>query len=390
MTKDLNVRLIGAVPARLWGLEATEWQRRAWTKAGAATVSASDGNGDGTGDGAKGGTDARLLAGTDWVLSPALQRALIARPGAALIATDGKGVARIAALHLPEAAVAADHAQRIGQADPDRAALRAAGFHPGGVEDFAGAYDEALRKREAPYALSLRTESVRAVEKRLFKGAYKGVTDLVTKYAWPWPAFHATRWAAMRQISPNTVTTASLVLVGVAFWFFWHGLWAPGILAAWAMTFLDTVDGKLARTTMSYSKWGNVYDHGIDLIHPPFWYWAIWHGLVATGAEPAGLLLASLWVIIAGYVLNRIEEGIFMRRFGFHIHIWRRIDSIAREITARRNPNMVIFMVAVIAGQPGWGLVAVAVWTLLWLVFHGLRLVQALAAPSRPVSWMQG
>jgi len=30
---------------------------------------------------------------------------------------------------------------------------------------------------------------------------------------------------------------------------------------------------------MTYSSWGNIYDHGIDLIHPPFWYWAWFIGL---------------------------------------------------------------------------------------------------------------
>src|SRR3546814_2416912 len=47
------------------------------------------------------------------------------------------------------------------------------------------------------------------------------------------------------------------------------GFWT-GLAAAWIMTFLDTVDGKLARVTLASSRWGNAYDHGIDLIHPPF------------------------------------------------------------------------------------------------------------------------
>lgn len=82
-----------------------------------------------------------------------------------------------------------------------------------------------------------------------------------------------------------------------------------------------------------------------------------------------------------------------MRRFGFHIPIWRRIDSIAREITTRRNPNMVSFVVAVIAGLPGWrgwGRVAVTVRTALRLGFNGLRPAQAPAAPAASGSWIQG
>ncbi len=377
MTKDTSLRLMGEMPARLWGLELREWQRRAWKKAGAASVD---------------DPAARLLVGVEWVLSPALQRALLATPGAALVVPDSKGGApRLAALHLPEGVATADFEALIGQENPDLAALQAAGFTTGDADDFAGAYDEVLRKREAPYALSMRTQTPRSVEKRLFKGSYKGVTDLVTKYAWPWPAFHATRAAANLHISPNTVTTVSLVMVFAALALFWEGHWALGIIAAWVMTFLDTVDGKLARTTMSYSKWGDLYDHLIDLIHPPFWYWAMWVGLqTETGGPGSFLLDASLAVLVIGYVLNRVQEGVFIGLFGFHIHVWERIDSFAREITARRNPNMLIFMLLVIVGAPGWGFVAMGVWTLFWLIFHQVRLWQAWRLASKPTSWMAG
>lgn len=372
----VSIRLLGQLPAKLWGIDLSEWQRRAWVKAGASGIDQVAG---------------RLLLGVEWVLSPSLQRNLLAQPGAALLtpAEDGNGE-QLIALHLPVGADAAPYLALFGQPVVDRAALKAAGLAPGGMHDFADAYNKTLRKRETPYALSMRTENVVEIERVLFAGSYKGVTDLVTKYVWPVPAFHTTRLCAFLRISPNTITTASLFFVILAFWLFWQGEWATGIVAAWVMTFLDTVDGKLARTTMTYSKWGNIYDHGIDLIHPPFWYWAIYTGLQSSNDGPAQtLLLGSLAIILAGYVLNRLEEGEFIRRFGFHIHVWRPIDGFAREITARRNPNMLIFMAAVILGEPGWGFVAIAVWTLAFLVFHGVRLAQAILQKTKPVSWLE-
>lgn len=375
-TPSVSVRLLGDLPVKLWGLDLAEWQRRAWTKAGAAGVN---------------NTNGRLLLGTEWVLSPSLQRNLLARPGAALVAptTDGKGE-QLVAVHLPDGASAEAVLPLFGQPHVFRATLVEAGLQPGDMHDLADAYNKSLRKREVPYALSMRTDPAIEIERVLFKGSYKGVTDIVTKYAWPIPAFHATRFCAWLRISPNTVTTASLGFVILAFWAFWTGQWAAGIAAAWVMTFLDTVDGKLARTTMTYSSWGNIYDHGIDLIHPPFWYWAIFVGVSgATTGPSATLLLGSLLVILAGYVLNRIEEGLFIQRFGFHIHVWQPIDGFAREITARRNPNMLIFMIAVILGAAGWGFVAVAAWTAFCLIFHGVRLLQAIARKTRPVSWLE-
>ena len=148
---------------------------------------------------------------------------------------------------------------------------------------------------------------------------------------------------------------------------------------------LDTVDGKLARCTGASSKWGNVFDHGIDLVHPPFWWWAWAHGLAAYGRplEPVYATMV-LWAIIGGYVAQRLIEGMFMRRFGgMHIHVWRPIDSQFRLITARRNPNMVILVAALLFGRPDIGLVLVAWWTIVSLIFHAVRLAQASEQAAR-------
>lgn len=368
-----GVSLKGELPVRLWGLPLREWQTRAWKKAGAADI----------------GNGGALVAGIDWVLSPALAQTLLAQPGAALVVEDeGLQQERIVAVHVPAGGDRAAAEALVNMIDPDRAELDAAGYIVGGVDDFASEYNKALRKREPQYALSLMTQTPSRIEARLFKGSYKGVTDIVTKYVWPVPALHVTRLCANLRLTPNMVTTASLLLVVLAFYLFWIGAWLPGIAAGWAMTFLDTVDGKLARTTMTYSKWGNVYDHGIDLIHPPFWYWAIWEGLRSQGAAQEWLTPA-LVVILVGYVLGRVVEGIFMRAFGFHIHVWKRIDAVMREITARRNPNLLIFMVATLLGQPAIGLLLVAVWTAICVPFHAIRLVQAYAARGPVRSFME-
>jgi phosphatidylglycerophosphate synthase len=156
---------------------------------------------------------------------------------------------------------------------------------------------------------------------------------------------------------------------------------------------LDTVDGKLARCTGTSSRWGHIFDHGVDLIHPPFW-WAAWGvGLDAYGRPlPPGMFASVLTVILVGYIVQRGIEGVFMRRFGgIHIHVWRPIDSQFRLITARRNPNMVILVAALAFGRPDIGLILVAGWTALSLLFHAVRLVQALidVARGRPVvSWL--
>ncbi len=92
--------------------------------------------------------------------------------------------------------------------------------------------------------------------------------------------------------------------------------------------------------------------------------------------------------------LQRLIEGLFMRRFGgMHIHVWRPIDSTFRLITARRNPNMVILVAALLVGRPDSGLVLVAWWTIVSLIFHAVRYAQASERAARGQkirSWLDG
>jgi hypothetical protein len=86
-----------------------------------------------------------------------------------------------------------------------------------------------------------------------------------------------------------------------------------------------------------------------------------------------------------------VIEGIFMRRYGMHIHVWRPVDSKFRLITARRNPNMVILLVSLIFRRPDIGLELVALWTMISLIFHAVRLAQANARADRGAtlaSWL--
>ena len=132
-----------------------------------------------------------------------------------------------------------------------------------------------------------------------------------------------------------------------------------------------------------------LFDHGIDLIHPPFWYWAWIVGLGAVGLPLAQTALI-LAIVIGGYVAQRIEEGIFIKAFGIEMHIWRPFDSFFRLITARRNPNLLLLTLSVVAGRPDLGMVAVAIWTLLCFGVHALQIVQAALARRRGplTSWL--
>jgi len=254
-------------------------------------------------------------------------------------------------------------------------------------------YNEQLRKLETPFAEWLTPESARRIERQSYFGAYKGVTDLLTKYLWPELALWLTRIAAGIGMTPNMVTAIGAALCVYATILFAGGHYWTGMAAGFAFMVLDTVDGKLARCTVTSSKWGNVADHGVDLIHPPFWwyFWGVGLGAWGLALSPRAFLLVMV-AVIAGYILQRVIEGLFIKDFGMDIHVWQKFDSRFRLITARRNPNMVILFVATLAGRPDIGLIALAWWTVISLVVHAVRLAQAyrMHRSGRPiVSWME-
>jgi phosphatidylglycerophosphate synthase len=328
-----------------------------------------------------------IMVRADAVLDQPLVRILIERSNFVLSAGAPAPRVPIAAHVMPSDAIALAAALREGRLD--RLLPHLAVRSP---EELDAAFWQNLRKREVPYALLIDACNKADVEWRSFMGTYKGATDFVTKRLWPIPAFQITRALADTSITPNVVTAAAALLVFVAFYCFLYGHYVPGLIAAWMMTFLDTVDGKLARTTLTSSKWGDVFDHGIDLVHPPFWYvaWAL--GLSTMGvAWTASTFWWVIGTILGGYVLQRAMEGIAIKWLGIEIHIWRPIDTHFREITARRNPNLALLTLSLLVNRPDLGLIAVSAWTGICLILHAVQLAQAFSAKARIgklSSWM--
>jgi len=364
----LTAVTVGEATARIWGMTSAQRLSRIYRRVGLAEATAPSGQ------------DV-VVVDAGWVFDESLVRALAGRPNVALVDEAG----RVVAYNLPRDRAAAGLAalaegQDLSAVLGDAPRLTAM--------ELGSAYNSELRKREPPVLERLTPDTVDAVEKRLFKGSYKGVTDLVTKYVWPAPARVVTRWCALAKLTPNMVTFASFLMVLAAFYLFWTGCYGWGLVCAWIMTFLDTVDGKLARVTLTSSKWGNVFDHSIDLIHPPFWWWAWYVGLGVLGLTvPNGPLLLA--IIVGGYVFQRVEEGIFLALFKVEMHAWRPFDSFFRLITARRNPNLLFLTATTLVGRPDVGFILVAAWTAICLVVHAAQILQALIAPKGSVtSWL--
>lgn len=264
------------------------------------------------------------------------------------------------------------------------------------AEDLTGGYDPRLRKFDLSHVVKLTEENKIRLENYLYDKSYKGITDLVTKWCWPMPARWTARKCAHKKITPNQVTGFGWLLTLIAGIAFYFGEFAIGLVAAWIMTFLDTVDGKLARVTLQSSKIGHAMDHGLDIIHPPIWYgcWALGLGLAQISFF--GLTLSTwdwIWVMLVAYIAGRVFEGLFQLFFNdISIFCWQPLDSYHRLITARRNPCMIMLTVAILFFNPILGFIWVVFWTVLSSVALGVRFITAMIARISDgplVSWIE-
>jgi len=368
----LPVATIGENPVKLWGLSPSQRVGRIARAAGLEPVETVP-------------EGPAILSNAAFAWDPAWFAHITGRPG--MVLTLG-GVPALA--HAADA----DQAGRIANAMASNTVLNdTKGLLTVAYEDRPTIENKQLRKRETPFLMPLTASTLRPIERASYFGAYKGVTDVLTKYLWPEWALVLTRVCAKFGITPNQVTTVGAVFCVIATALFAYGHYWAGMATGLVFMVLDTVDGKLARCTITSSAWGNVFDHGMDLVHPPFWWW-FW----ATGLGAWGLAYDTTtfwWVqgaIQGGYIVQRLIEGAFMRQNGLmHIHVWRPFDSWFRLFTARRNPNMVILFVAMIFARPDLGLITVAWWTALSCLVHAVRLVQAWIVRARGgtiTSWL--
>lgn len=316
------------------------------------------------------------------VIDPRLIR-FLGKATRACVASRGEGAGRAVALCLLPAladAIPAHATDLRTVAD----ALLASGQVEALDEHSFPSYIDKLR-RSLPYWMYAVPDAAarRTLERRMFWDNYKGSTDLLTRWVYPPLVWPLVRLCAQFRIHPNIVTVLSIVLAfgAVPLWldgqFFW------GFVCAYAMSVLDSVDGKVARLTLTDSWLGNLLDHGLDQVHPPFWYFSWAWGLGAHAwSDP--LYVAAVWLIVF-YVADRLVLRVAKRRLRFALHAATPLDEAVRSVIARRNILMTMMAVALLFGVGEAGFIAITVWQALTFAWHGARtLWLGFLAPVRP------
>jgi len=358
----LSALVLSETPAKLWGLSSMERLRRQTREIGEVNWLGDSGELPAEGE-------VLLLLGR-FLFETRTLKGLMGNPGSVLVAPDGT---------LAAAFVAASRAQEVLEFLVSGSKAIPGGMHRLEIADIA-AFNVALRSARPPLLELITEQRKNELENLLYGNAYRGVTDIVTKFLFPRPARRLVHWCARLGLTPNMVTSIGFGLVVLVCYLFREGHYAAGLSAGWVMTLLDTVDGKLARVTIQSSRFGHLYDHLIDLLHPPIWY-VYWGVSLALFPPVFGLDVDALsWLMIAAYAAGRFVELAFNQLGGCTIFTWRPFDAWFRLVTARRNPCMILLTLSVLVGRPDWGFLAVVGWTVFTTGVMMVRLSQGLVS----------
>jgi phosphatidylglycerophosphate synthase len=252
-------------------------------------------------------------------------------------------------------------------------------------EDFP-AFVAKLRRSLPFYLFAVANGAERkSIERFLFWSNYKGSTDFFTKYVYPPLVWAMVPPLARARVHPNTITIVSIVLTLLAVPLAAAGEFWWSFACAYGMSVLDSVDGKLARLTFTDSAIGNVLDHGLDIVHPPFWYFGWAAGLLGGWAmvDWNVPLWQAAWVMLALYILDRLILAIYRAKFKRGLHTHAPMDAFVRTFISRRNINLPFFTVAYAIGYATEAFYIIVAWQAATCAYHGLRTIWILTIEGR-------
>lgn len=323
------------------------------------------------------GTEAVLAMSGDSLVDSRLYGFLAERPGSCAARSEDAALLRLE----PADAVALGGVGRDSLPELVEAGLRAGRITEVRPETFPG-FIRVLRRTLPFYLFRIDDAAAQArVERFLFDSNYKGSTDFFTKYVYPPLVWRLVRPLARARIHPNWVTLLSIVLTFAAVPLFADGWFLSGLVLAYAMSVLDSVDGKLARLTFTDSALGNLMDHGLDIVHPPLWYLA-WAWGLSGGDAGSAVFAAAIWMTVF-YVLDRLVLMVYRARFKRGLHAHSPLDAHVRTFISRRNINLPIFTLGVLAGYAVEAFYLIVLWQIVTVFWHAGRTAWILTVERR-------
>lgn len=229
-------------------------------------------------------------------------------------------------------------AETIGEWDLQSTLLRAAAADSMTTRlDLASLDTYALaRRRHVPLVwVKVRSgaEARRATGK-LLAAAQKGCLDWPARYIHPPVEDALVRLLLPTHVTPNMVTVLCGAVGLLAAYAFANGWLWFGLILALITGPLDGVDGKLARTRLEFSRWGDL-EHVLDKIVEYLWYICLAYWFSSQSGNGTAWALAALIILFA---LAEAIQGEFFRRFaGVQLDDAGEFERRFRLISGRRN-----------------------------------------------------
>jgi len=195
------------------------------------------------------------------------------------------------------------------------------------------------RRREVPllWARPADPAGAEAATAALIAAAQKGVLDWPARFLHPPVEDALVRLLAPTGVTPNMVTLFTALLgvaagLGFATGAMWWGLGLALLCGP-----LDGVDGKLARTRIEFSRWGDL-EHVLDKVLEYGWYLcAAWW---FSGALASGLPWAIAALIIVPALAEAVQGEFYRRMTGAQLDDAGDFERRARLVAGRRNTFM--------------------------------------------------
>lgn len=164
----------------------------------------------------------------------------------------------------------------------------------------------------------------------LIAAAQKGCLDWPARFIHPPIENAGVRLLLSTPVTPNLVSLAAFLLGLYAAWCFATGALWTGLLIALAVGPIDGIDGKLARTRVEFSRWGDL-EHAGDKVVEYAWFGSLAYAI----GTPTSWALAALIVATA---LSEALLGEFYRRMtGAQLDDAGRFERAYRLVSGRRN-----------------------------------------------------
>lgn len=188
------------------------------------------------------------------------------------------------------------------------------------------------RRRHVPLMWERPTDAAsgRKAANQLLAAAQKGCLDWPARFIHPPVENAAVRLLWSTPITPNMISVLAFLLGLYAAWSFATGALWTGLLLALIVGPIDGIDGKLARSRMEFSRWGDL-EHVGDKIVEYAWI----AGLAAAIGTGAAWALAAL---ITATALAEALQGEFYRRItGAQLDDAGPFERTYRLVSGRRN-----------------------------------------------------